>query len=108
MSWKPFTPKLSRVLTLLLASGMWATLTHAQTSDYRFDVTSSSTFSVGLTLPGHTTYQVYVETANATDFVKRIYANEAHPGAIAAPDGFYNTSALWRSEEHTSELQHLS
>ena len=94
MSWKPFTPKLSRVLTLLLASGMWATLTYAQTSDYRFDVTSSSTFAVGLTLPDHTTYQVYVETANATDFVKRIYANESHPGAIAAPDGFYNTGGI--------------
>lgn len=91
---KFYTPWMRSASFLLLLVSVIATTSSAQ-SDYGFNVVSFTTFGVGISLPDHTTYQVYVECANSTDFVKRVYADADYPGSLTAPNGFYNTSALY-------------
>lgn len=96
MNWLPFTPKtmpsqagLMLITSLFLAAG-------AQAQTYQFDVISTGTFAPGVSgLSDHTTYQVYVKTANEDDFVKRVFANADYPGGFACNSGFYNTTALY-------------
>ncbi|MGB1076643.1 MAG: hypothetical protein ACPGYK_10695, partial [Flavobacteriales bacterium] len=94
MCWKLYTPWMRSASFILLLVSAFTKTSSAQ-SDYGFDVVSFATFGIGISLPDHTTYQVYVECANSTDFVKRVYANMDYPGSLTAPNGLYNTLGLY-------------
>ena len=46
----------------------------------------------GFDYTGYQLHRIYVHTVNETDYVKRIFGNEAHPAEFHAPGGIYNNN----------------
>ncbi|MAI22418.1 MAG: hypothetical protein CL828_00005, partial [Crocinitomicaceae bacterium] len=73
---------MSRIL-LLCAGILFSGLTFGQ---YSLTISEHATDLI----EGQTTYRMYVDMANPTDFLSSVYGNEGEPMSFSTSDGFYN------------------
>ena len=72
--------------------------THAASSGYWLEVETSVVHEGGV-LDGQTTYRVYLNTLNETDYLSACSGDDANPLVITAPEGWYNSpfNAGWNA-----------